>query len=577
MQWGILLVKMAWRNLGRQRRRTFITVGAMAIGLSLCIPTYALVEGLSRKMVAAITGSHLGHVQIHHPDFLEERRLSLTLPERGVSEVVGRDPSVLAVAPRVYTGGMVTSERTADVQLRPLEKNPGRLAAGRPPRERCEALADARLAREWKLEPGSLLRPVPLPPAPACDQFAIAGILPTGAPQTAFELFLRPDDLAGFLVSDKKADSVPAAGVDDIDRLERLPGNAEGDGMQAPEDAAAVPAPVPISASARISWKAARSFSAQTGVIAVDPAHERRLTDMHRKITAGNYLHPQYRKKEDALPEILLGDQLARQLMVSPGDEVGLDVMTAQGFPVDVRLKVAGVFDSGMDNLDRTLVFVHIGLAWDPEIVGLVDPATGTPRVHELAVRLHEGADESAAAARLGMALTPWRLQVWPWQRLEPSLASMLRVQDAMVAVLLLIIFTIAALGTMNTMLMSVFERVREFGVLRSVGMRPAFVAALILTETLFMTLLASLAGGIAGVAISLHLSAHGLDFSAFIPDGFRYQGVLIEPVWRTALTVRSVVVPVLLLAAVGCVVAVWPALRAARIRPAEAFRQGGV
>lgn len=568
MKFLLLLVKMAWRNLGRQRRRTGITVGAMAAGLALCIPTYALVEGLNRQMVATITGSQLGHVQIHHPDYLEDRRFSLAFPGNAVAGVVRRDPAVAAVSPRVYTGGMVSFEPAAETRLEAVSAA-DRAVVGRLPEKACEAAVDESLARVWKLEPGAVVRPFPLPPEPACEQLGVSGILP--ASDGGFRMVLRPGDFAGFHAR-KSAEEPRAPDIDDIDSLKRLDG-PDGTPETAP---ARKPSDGGMFDSGPLAWKMTRPVSGQTAVIAVDPGQERLVTDMHRKVVAGAYLRAQYRA-QDVLPEILLGDSMARQLMVKPGDIVGLDVMSAGGFPVDVRLQVAGVFDSGLDALDRTLAFVHIGLAADPDVVGLFDPVTGAPRVHELAVRLHPGASEPAAAARLNLMLSCWNLQAWPWQKLEPSLASMLRIQDAVVAILLLIIFTIAALGTMNTMLMSVFERVREFGVLKSVGMRPSLVAGLILTESLFMTLLATLAGGVPGVVLSRYLALHGLDFSSFIPGGYRYQGILLDPVWYAALTVRSVVVPVAILAAVGCVVALWPALRAARIRPVEAFRQGGI
>mgnify|MGYP005838929283 CR=1 FL=1 len=560
-----LLIKIAWRNCGRQRRRTIITVGAMAIGLALCIPTYGLVEGLNRQMVATITQSHLGHVQIHHPEYMEERRFSMAFRERQIASIVRSDPAVQAASPRVYTGGMVSFEQQVKTRLQAVSIHE-KVKSGHLPKNACETAIDARLAHNWRIEIGTILRPSPLPPEPACEQLIVTGILP--ASHDEYRVILREQDFTHFQTP---ANATTSPSIDDIDQLKRL---------EAPHfpDASNVTMHPPSNVTTSVrSWSLIRSTSAQTAIIAVDPQQERLVTNMHRKVTAGTYLGAYYKEKNDELPEILLGDSLARQLMVQPKDLIGLDIMTAQGFPVDVRMRVAGVFDSGIDSLDRTLAFVHIGLAWDPDVVDLREPRSGAPHVHEIAVRLYDGSSESAAAARLSLALLPWKLQVWPWQKLEPSLASMLKIQDAVVAILLLIIFTIAALGTMNTMLMAVFERVREFGVLKAIGMRPSFVFSLILIETFFMSLLATITGGIPGFFINHYLSIYGLNFSSLIPGGYRYQGILLDPIWHTALTLKSVIVPIAILTTVSCIVAIWPALRAARIRPVKAFRQEGV
>lgn len=325
-----------------------------------------------------------------------------------------------------------------------------------------------------------------------------------------------------------------------------------------------------------MKMRVVRTASSQVAIIAVDPGRERQVTTMADKVVSGAYLSGAYRNGQ-GIPQILIGDQLARILMVKPGDQLGLDILTRDGFPLDEMVEVAGLFNSGMDNLDRSLTFVHLRMAWDPQLMNLVDAATGARQVHELAVRLDDGADNVAVAARLQRRLEALRLSAWPWQKVEPAMASMVKLQDASVAILLVIILAIAALGTMNTMLMSVFERIREFGVLKSVGMRPWFVARLILLETTLMTFVSMIVGGFLGLGITYWLMVRGLDFTSIMPDGFSYQGIVIDPVWRAVVTPRTVAVPLILMTVVSLIVAVWPAVRAARIKPVEALRQTGV
>ncbi len=572
----LLLWKMAWRNLWRQRRRSLITVFAMSAGLALCIPTYALVEGVSREMVRGITRSHLGHVQVHRPGYLEERRLDLTFPEKEASTVVLADPAVLQAAPRVYTGGMVSSEHEFEVRLAAVAGDGTggpRLISGGLPRKRCEALIDRETARRWRLDLGSILRFSPLPAEPACERVEISGMVPDDPAGPGAVLLLRAAEFAE-LAAPPKAPSARPADPDDIDSLARLDPAPTADAT--PAAATVTEKATGTSVTGSIPMKVLRTASSQVGIIAVDPARESMVTTMVDKVVSGTYLNNTYRNPR-GVPQILIGDQLARILMVKPGDRLGLDILTRDGFPMDEMVEVAGTFNSGMDSMDRSLTFVHLAMAWDPELMNLVDPRSRAPQIHELAIRLQEGQDNVAVAGRLQRALGALNLEAWPWQKVEHAMASMVKLQDASVAILLLIIFAIAALGTMNTMLMSVFERIREFGVLKSIGMRPFFVARLILLETFLMTVVSMVVGGLLGLLLSWYLSVVGLDLSSFLPDGFSYQGVVIDPVWRAAISVRSVLVPLVLMSLVSLIVAIWPAVRAARIKPVEALRQTGV
>jgi len=584
----LLLWKMAWRNLWRQRRRSLITVFAMSAGLAMCIPTYGMVEWVSREMIRGITRTHLGHVQVHHPDYLEERRLELAFPEAAATAAVSADPEVLQTAPRVYTGGMVSSEHAFELDVRAIAAGmepKEALLRGGPPKAPCEALVDEGTARKWRLDLGSHLRFSPLPPAPACEGVSISGVARTGGGRALLEV--AGGDFARLAAPPSPASASPAADPDDIDALEKLaPSPAEpspvtggiaiaiplGDRLNRNRDSVGRPPP----SSLPLRLRVVRTASSQVGIIAVDPVREGRVTTMPSKVVAGTYLARDYRNGQ-GIPQILIGDQLARILMVKPGDRLGLDILTRDGFPMDEMVEVAGLFNSGMDNLDRSLTFVHLRMAWDPQLMNLVEPASGTPLIHELAVRLPDGVDNVAVAARLERRLSGLRLSAWPWQKVEPAMASMVKLQDASVAILLVIILAIAALGTMNTMLMSVFERIREFGVLKSVGMRPWFVARLILLETLLMTLVSMVLGGFMGLLLTGWLYYYGLDFSSLMPDGFSYQGIVIDPVWRAVLTVDTLLVPLALMSVVSLIVAVWPAVRAARIKPVEALRQTGV
>jgi ABC-type antimicrobial peptide transport system permease subunit len=134
-------------------------------------------------------------------------------------------------------------------------------------------------------------------------------------------------------------------------------------------------------------------------------------------------------------------------------------------------------------------------------------------------------------------------------------------------------IFLLAVIGSMNTMLMAVFERTRELGMLMAVGVRPIQVVGLILAE----------AGGLVGAGLSLgggigapllwFLQVHGLDLRSFV-DEVSFAGSVVDPLWYGRHDFSAYSQAALGLAITALVAALYPALRAARLQPVEAIRK---
>ena len=120
------LVTLAWRNLGRNRRRSTITGAALAFGMSLCIASAGVMDGVNAQMLHSLTRLDLGHVQVHHPEFAAERRLEarLTQPVE-LAELVRSNPRVKAASPRTYAFALVSGAgKSTGVEL--VGVDPGR-------------------------------------------------------------------------------------------------------------------------------------------------------------------------------------------------------------------------------------------------------------------------------------------------------------------------------------------------------------------------------------------------------------------------------------------------------------------
>ena len=406
------LIKMAWRNLWRNPRRTLITLFSMTFGLTMMIVGYALMDGMLNQMVHYATLLGTGHVQVHHPDYLVDHSLydSMSDPETLLADISGT--GLGAASPRVFATALVSS---------------GQQSAG-----------------------GQL-------------------------------------------------------------------------------------------------W-------------GIDPDLENSVTELYKHLETGTWLAP------GVLGRVVLGRNLARTLSAGPGDEIVVLTQAADGSLGNALYTVSGTLKSIGEGLDRGGVIMHIQ--------DLSELLVMDGKVHEIAIRLNDPNELDTASLTLSKALDRERYKVENWEQLFPELAEYLRLSSSSMAIILFIIFAVASLGIVNTQLMSLFERTREIGVMRALGLGPFSVAWLVLFETVFLVLMAAVAGGIAGILWSLRLEYIGWDIS-WMGGSFDFVGVAFDPHMYATLTPAAVIDSIVVMFIVVLVASLYPLFRAARISPADAIGRG--
>jgi ABC-type lipoprotein release transport system permease subunit len=199
-----------------------------------------------------------------------------------------------------------------------------------------------------------------------------------------------------------------------------------------------------------------------------------------------------------------------------------------------------------------------------------VDAKRLNARAHELVLIPKKDAQPAALAQAAAAQLRPI---VRTWDQINPGMKDIEQMQDMFMSILMFVIFAIAAMTVMNTMLMAVFERTREFGVLKSLGMRPRQVFGLILFETLFLALIAATVGGGIGVGLNHYLLVEGLDMSGLY-GGMEFQGTFIDPVWKAVFNLKGILAPMFMTLVVCLIVSFYPAIRAGRLKPVQAMRK---
>ncbi|MBW2458748.1 MAG: FtsX-like permease family protein, partial [Deltaproteobacteria bacterium] len=163
------------------------------------------------------------------------------------------------------------------------------------------------------------------------------------------------------------------------------------------------------------------------------------------------------------------------------------------------------------------------------------------------------------------------KLEAKTWRELLPILASMLDSSKSMIYVMFLIIYIAIGIVILNAMLMAVFERIREFGVLKAIGMKPGKVLRLILAESALQTGLAVLVGTLLSLPGLWYLSAHGIDTGKL--GGTTVSGVALGSNWRAHISSETFSGPIMIMVFVVLIAVLYPAVKAALIKPIAAMQ----
>jgi putative ABC transport system permease protein len=300
--------------------------------------------------------------------------------------------------------------------------------------------------------------------------------------------------------------------------------------------------------------------SAGIAIMGIDPAREPTVTTIRRAIVEGTYL-----EAGDTRP-ILLGDRLAETLRAHLGDKIVVLVQAADGSMGAQLFRLTGIFRSGAPELDRGVAYMLLPDA--QELFALGDRVTEE-------VLLLDSSEAVAATQRSVQAslATPDGdlYEVLTWAEVEPFLEQFIVLDDAFFYIIVAILFIVIAVGILNTILMSVFERVREFGVMMSLGTRPRQIVVLVVLEAALLAAVGIAVGGSLGSAATLYFAHSGINLASFA-QGAASIGITTTTVY-SKLTTANLVLSNLAVFALVVIVSLYPAAHAARLRPVEAIR----
>lgn len=256
---------------------------------------------------------------------------------------------------------------------------------------------------------------------------------------------------------------------------------------------------------------------------------------------------------------VVLGRKLAETLETEIGKRVVLMSQDPDNEIADRGYRVVGLFEANLEVYEESFVFT--GKATLQKMLRIDDA------VSEFAV-LHGDYRDLELLTSEVRALAGGGVEVLPWQELAPYLGSMLGVMDGFVLVWMVVVFLALSFGLVNTLVMAVFERVREIGLMLALGMRPASILGQIIIESLLLLVAGLLLGNALAVASVVPLQ-DGIDISA-VAAGMEMFGAssVLYPELNTADVITADLVVLIL----GFFASLSPAWRASRYEPIEAI-----
>lgn len=294
--------------------------------------------------------------------------------------------------------------------------------------------------------------------------------------------------------------------------------------------------------------------TAAVQLIGMDTGLEEATTGFSKNIVQGMPL------SNSSSGQVLTGKELARILRAQVGDEIVILTQGADGSLANDLFRIRGIVNTGDDAIDRMGVYMNLADAQNFLVTN--------DEVHEIIVTVYNLKNIDRITQSIRDSLADPGLDVQPWQVFAKSFYDAMRADQDGMWIMLAVIILIVAIGVLNTVLMSVLERRREYGLLKAVGTRPGQIVKLVLAELCLIALGGVVLGAGLSIAVNWFLSIHGIS----LPISMSYGGAEFTHMYAE-ITARSLYLPAITVFLSATLVGLAPAVKAARTEPAEAMR----
>ena len=270
-------------------------------------------------------------------------------------------------------------------------------------------------------------------------------------------------------------------------------------------------------------------------LVGIHPEEEKRSTALWKKTVQGRY-------PEAGQNEIYMSRSTAEILAVRVTDTIRFR-KDLYSNPVDLR--VAGIYQTGTDRVDLRLAFIPEGI-------------TGMPaETWDAAVFLHDGVRTADVMAQYRQFQTGGAI-FKSWEEMMPDLKQLIELNYVSMSIVMVLVFGVVSIGIACAFAISILRNLREYGIMKSMGMTPGETVLLVFSEVVLMNLAASVIGVLAGITISLAAAKTGIDLSAFTSYN---QYFIVSGVIYPRLTVFSWCLPPALALIFSLFAVIWPVI----------------
>jgi len=314
--------------------------------------------------------------------------------------------------------------------------------------------------------------------------------------------------------------------------------------------------PLTLAATQRIhtgGLVTSREGAFSVGIIGVEPEKEMKVNIIGQNVKEGRNL------TGDDLDNVLIGKGLADTMGVKVGDRITMVGRSQHEQMRQRTMTVVGIFDLGLPDIEKQTVYISLG-----EAQALYNVAGST----EVAIFLEKLGQENNVIDSMKPGLPGYEIE--SFQANYPDLASAINSKNGVMDIFSVIIIAIAGVGILNLLLMAVYERTREIGVLGAMGLKPNQISLLFVLEGIMIGLVGVAAGIVLGLAINGYLMKVGMDFGN-MTQAASYMALMQSrayPTWG----VEKLPLRVSMIVIISALAALIPAAEAGRREPAEAL-----
>lgn len=293
------------------------------------------------------------------------------------------------------------------------------------------------------------------------------------------------------------------------------------------------------------------------GIFGISPEMEQKVTTITNKLSSGRFFG------SDSSLDIVVGETLFKNLGATLGDQVVILSQAFDGTMGNMRFRIVGTIKTGAKDIDRSSIFM--GLRTSQELLSMGN------RISVVSISMTDGGKLNEAKKALAKRVEPLNLVCLSWDEILPELKNSIDFDNISGALTVAILVVVVAFGILNTVLMSVTERFREFGILLSIGMPNGKLALMVLAEGVLIAMIGIAIGVVAAIGVNYYFEQNPITFSGKMASLYEEYGFI--PVMKSTLEPKIFLRSSLVILLISLIAVAYPVLKVKHLMPLKGIR----